>query len=148
MNTGLCHGWCWAVITIRGGVLVRAFSRLHYGTITIETSICPMADRGTQMGPMAAHIMVWCVGPMPWWCLRLNVGPNEQPNKALQTNCMVVVGPSSMSVYGWLWGPMFALKIFRMVCSREILGNFRIFGLNFRDSQSREFKTVGALVLR
>ena len=59
--------------------VIRAFSRLHYGTITIETTICPMADRGTQMGPMAVHVMGPCMGPMPWWCLRLNVGPNDQP---------------------------------------------------------------------
>ena len=61
------------------GACAKAFSRLHYGTITIETGICPMADRGTQMGPMAKHIMGPCMGPMPWWCWRLNVGPTDQP---------------------------------------------------------------------
>ena len=25
-------------------------------TVTIEMGICPMADRGTQVGPMAVHI--------------------------------------------------------------------------------------------
>ena len=34
-------------------------------TITIETAVCPMADRGTQMGPMAVHVMGPYVGPMP-----------------------------------------------------------------------------------
>ena len=34
-------------------------------TITIEMAICPMSDRGTQMGPMAAQIMGPCMGPMP-----------------------------------------------------------------------------------
>ena len=62
-----------------GSGSTRAFSRLHYGTITIETAICPMADRGTQMGPMAVHVMGPCMGWMPWWCLGLNVGPNDQP---------------------------------------------------------------------
>ena len=34
-------------------------------TITIEAAVCPMADRGTQMGPMAVHVMGPYVGSMP-----------------------------------------------------------------------------------
>ena len=35
----------------------QGIQQVRYGTITIETGICPMADRATQMGPMAADTM-------------------------------------------------------------------------------------------
>ena len=43
----------------------QGIQHVHDCTITIETAVCPMADRGTQMGPMAVHIMGPYVGPMP-----------------------------------------------------------------------------------
>ena len=46
-------------------IVLPGIQHVHDCTITIETAVCPMADRGTQMGPMAVHVMGPYVGPMP-----------------------------------------------------------------------------------
>ena len=45
--------WRKAMLRIKA----QGIQQVRYGTITIETGICPMADRATQMGPMAADTM-------------------------------------------------------------------------------------------
>ena len=50
---------------MEGGGGEQGIQHVRDCTITIETAVCPMADRGTQMGPMAVHVMGPYVGPMP-----------------------------------------------------------------------------------
>ena len=47
--------------TITGHVPNQGIQQVRNCTITIET----MADKGTQMSPMAVHVMAQCVGPIP-----------------------------------------------------------------------------------
>ena len=48
-----------------GMYVTQGIQHLRDCTITIEMAVCPMADRGTQMGPMAVQVMGPCMGPMP-----------------------------------------------------------------------------------
>ena len=57
----------------------HCIQQVCYGTITIETGIYPMADRGTPNGPNGCtHYGAMC-GTTAMMMLRLNVGPNDQP---------------------------------------------------------------------